>query len=703
MGKSQRATKVAADVTEAFDTTPVTPAEPAAGAAGAAPADPRGVVLEIPLDRLKKSPRNARKTPHSLEAIQALAGSIAAKTLIHYPTVEPETDAAGEPTGCYLVTIGEGRRLALTLLAQRGTIGKDEPVRCVVNAAHDPLEISLDENVTRNDMHPADQFEAFKALSDEKGWGAEEIAARFGVSANTVRQRMRLGAVSPKLMAFYREEALSLDQLMAFAVSEDHARQEQVFEGLTWNKSPAVIRRAMTELKVAADDRRAIFVGPEAYLEAGGTILRDLFTDDDGGWFEDVGLLDRLTAEKLDAAALDLKTEGWKWVETHLDFPHAHGLPRVYPRRVERSAEDEAAIAALAAEYDTLTETWAQVEDLPPDVEARLGEIDAALEAWGDGTAYDPDDIARGGAFVVLAYDGLLRIERGFIRPEDARPIEPDEEEAGAGEAPGDGEAARQVDGGADGEARADDEDDEPDGLTPLSDRLVADLTAHRTAGLRDALAGDPDAALLAVIHTLVVKTFYPMSGPASCLDIRLASVSLGRHAEGIEDGLVSRRIGERHAGWAAQLPQAPGDVWAFLVGLDGDSRLSLMAHCASLTVDAVHHWERRPLAWAQADALAAMVGLDMATCWTPTVRGYLGRVTKARILEAVSEGVSAEAAQRLADLKKPDMAQAAEADLAATGWLPPLLRTMPIGEEASDPAGSADAGSAGDVAFAAE
>ena len=646
---------------------------------------------------LKKSPRNARKTPHTLEAIRALAGSIAAKTLIHFPTVEPETDAAGEPTGCYLVTIGEGRRLALNLLAQRGTIERDEPVRCVVNAAHDPFEISLDENVTRNDMHPADQFEAFQQMAQDQGRCAEEIAARFGVSANVVRQRMRLGAVSPRLMALYREEALSLDQLMAFAVSEDHARQEQVLEGLTWNKSPAVIRRAMTELKVAADDRRAIFVGAEAYALAGGTILRDLFTQDDGGWFEDVGLLDRLTAEKLDAAALDLKTEGWKWVETHLDFPHAHGLARVYPRKVERPAEDEAAIAALAAEYDTLTETWAQVEDLPPDVEARLQEIDAALEAWGDGTAYDRDDIARGGVFVVLAYDGRLRIERGFIRPEDARRAEPEEDD--------------ETGGGADSGAEPDDrrtnepadDDDEPDGLTPLSDRLVADLTAHRTAGLRDALAVDPDAALLAVIHALVVKTFYSMAGPASCLDIRLASASLGRHAEGIEDGAVSRRIGERHAAWAGQLPEGPGDLWAFLVGLDGDSRQSLMAHCASLTVDAVRHWERRPLALAHADALATMLGLDMAASWTPTVRGYLGRVTKARILEAVAEGVSAEAAERLADLKKPDMAEEAERLLAGSGWLPPLLRTAP-------PAGAerADASAAGvegtpDVAFAAE
>ena len=682
MTRTARAARSAAQE----DTPALAAVEDAAAHEGAA-SDPRGVMIEIPLNKLKASPRNARKTPHSLEAIQALAGSIAAKTLLHAPVVEPEIGEGGTATGAYLVTIGEGRRPALRLLAERKVIAKDEPIRCLVLTAFDPLEISLDENVTRTDMHPADQFEAFRQVAEERGWGAEEIAARFGVSAHVVRQRMRLGAISPKLMALYREDQLNLDQLMAFAVSDDHARQEQVLENLTWNKSAVVIRRAMTETKVAADDKRAIFIGAEAYALAGGTILRDLFTEDDGGWFEDVALLDRLTADKLSGIAEAVQAEGWKWVEAHLDYPHSHGLGRLYPHPVQRSEDEQAAISALSAEYDTLTETWAEVDDLPPEVEARLKEIDEALEAWGDGTAYDPEDIARTGVYVVLGYDGLARIERGFLRAEDARVFA-----EGAGKDESEREDGGRENGGGDGQAAgppsAEAEEDEPDGLTPLSDRLVADLTAHRTAALRDALAGDPDTALLALVHVLALRTFYPLSGNASCLDVRLASAPLGVHAEGIEDGPVSRRIAERHENWARQLPESADDLWAFVVCLDGDSRLSLMAHCASLTLSAVHGWERRPLAWAQADALAALVDLDMTACWTPTVRSYLGRVTKARIQEAVREGVSAEAAERLTGLKKGDMAEAAEAALADRGWLPPLLRTTVTGAE---PAGVAE------------
>jgi len=643
-------------------------------AAGGEDAITNGAVLDIALNKLKASPRNARKVPHSAADIESRAASIAAKGLLQPLVVEPELDETGAATGFWLVTIGEGRRQAFRLLASRKTIKKTHPVRCVVDTVNDPLEISLDENVSRRDMHPADQFEAFRDLNERKGWGAEEIGARFGVSPQVVRQRLRLGAVSPKLMAIYREDGLTLDQLMAFAVSEDHARQEQVYDALSFNRSAPLIRRAMTEAKVPADDRRVAFVGLEAYAEAGGTILRDLFTEDHGGWLEDVGLLDRLASEKIAGMAETVReAEGWKWAAAYLDYPSSHGLARVYPHKVERTPEQQAEIDAIATEYDALVEQWSHVEDLPPEIEARLAEIDAQLEAFGDGHAFDADDIARGGVFVILGHDGTARVERGLIRPQDVKPVA----ELDAVE-PGETRQGGQTDGAAQVEPPATEaeEVEEPDGLTPLSDRLVADLTAHRTAGLRDALAENPDAALLVTLHALVLRAFFVGCAIATCVDIRMGSAPLGREADGIEDSPAERRIAERHEAWARQLPDSAQEAWGFVVGLDGDSRASLLAHCVGLSVYAVHGWERRPAAWDHADALASMLSLDMTTYWTPTSRSYLSRVTKARIIEAVTEGVSAEAAQRLDGLKKTEMAQAAEALLAGSGWLPPLLRT---------------------------
>ena len=261
-----------------------------------------GETVLIPLNKLKKSPRNARKTPHSEAEIEAYAASIAAKGILQNLVVEPELDAEKKPTGFYLVTIGEGRRLAQLLRVKRKQIKKTEGIRCVIDTANDPFEISLDENVTRTAMHPADQFEAFRELAEHRGWGAEEIAARFGVTAHVVKQRLRLGAVSPRLMQVYRDGGLTLDQLRAFAITEDHARQEQVYETLSYNRDPSFIRRDIMKTHIPATDRRAIFIGAEVYTEAGGNIVRDLFTEDRGGFYEDAALLERLVIENWKAS-----------------------------------------------------------------------------------------------------------------------------------------------------------------------------------------------------------------------------------------------------------------------------------------------------------------------------------------------------------------------------------------------------------------
>jgi ParB family chromosome partitioning protein len=452
-----------------------------------------GAEIFIPLNKLKKSPKNARRTPHSDAVIEAYAASIAAKGILQNLVVEPEFDAEGGPTGFYFVTIGEGRRLAQLLRMKRKEIKKTEPIRCIVDTANDPHEMSLDENITRENMHPADQFEAFKTLADERGFGAEEIAARFGVTAHVVRQRLRLAAVSPKLMQVYRDGNLSLEQLTAFAITEDHARQEAVYERLSHNRDASTIRRLLTETHVPATDRRVRFVGIEAYTEAGGTILRDLFTEDRGGYLEDVALLDLLGAAKLGRDADTVReAEGWRWTEAHLDFPHAHGMRRVYP--------DPVALEAAQNELDALAEWNQTADELPDHVDARLCELEADIERLeAKRQAYGPDDIARGGAFVILNHDGTLRIERGFIRSEDEKPRSEAEQAADASGADhaegGNSEAAEDGEGEGEGEDEGGVEKEDED--RSLSDSLVRDLTAHRTLGLRLSLSERPDVAIM--------------------------------------------------------------------------------------------------------------------------------------------------------------------------------------------------------------
>ncbi|MBB5746576.1 ParB/RepB/Spo0J family partition protein [Brevundimonas variabilis] len=639
-----------------------------------------GEEITVPLNRLKASPKNARKTPHSPVTIEAFAASIKAKGVLQPPVVEVERNGEGAPTGNYLVTIGEGRRQGLRLLAKRKTIKRTHPVRVVVDAENDAHEISLDENMTREAMHPADQFEAFKRLAEEKGYGPEEIGARFGVSAHVVRQRLRLGSAAPELMAAYRGETLALDQLTAFCVSDDQDRQRQVLEQIGPHTPAYAIRRAMTEAKVRVDDRRVRFVGVEAYEAAEGAVLRDLFTEDGGGWLEDVVLLDRLVGAKLAGLAEEARErEGWKWAEASLDHPGVSEFGRVYPVAVERSEADAAEITALSEEYDGIV-TEAGVDGLSPEADARLEEIDKALQAFGPDFDYLADAKARAGVMVTLGHDGLARFERGLVRAEDVVADPP---------SPWEAEGTREEeapDGGQGGRSGPDADASDDDGGRALSDRLVIDLTAHKTMGLRDAVQADVGAALATVVHALALQVFYPTYGVWTPLQLRLTASGLERQAPGVDDGPAGRRVRERCEAWGARLPEQPEDLWGVVAGLAPSDQLDLMACCAGVGLYAVRDpHDRRPGAWAQAETLATAVGLDMTGTWSATAASYFSRVSKARVLEAVTEAVNPEEAGRIAGFRKGDMAEAAERLVEGKGWLPSVLRTVSDAAEPED------------------
>ena len=348
----------------------------------------------------------------------------------------------------------------------------------------------------------------------DKGVGEEEIAARFFVSSAVVKQRLRLAAVSAKLLDVYAEDGMTLEQLMAFTVTNDHARQEQVWEALShsYNKEPYAIRRQLIEGAIRASDRRARFVGVGVYEAAGGVVMRDLFQHDDGGWLQDPALLDRLVAEKLQRQAETLSAEGWKWITVAADFPYGHsaGLRRLIGETTELTEDERASYDALKAENEALEEQYAEADELPEEIDQRLGEIESALAIFENRPVrYDPAEIVRAGAFVSIDNEGALRVERGFVRPEDETPVEP--VEAG-GEAPQAGGAELPVQrsvisaGGAPNpDAETPEEDD---AIRPLSDRLIAELTAHRTVALRDALANEPNVAFQAVLHALCLAAF---------------------------------------------------------------------------------------------------------------------------------------------------------------------------------------------------
>jgi ParB family chromosome partitioning protein len=638
---------------------------------------------DIPFNKLVLSQSNVRHVKAGV-SVEELAEDIARRGLLQGLSVRPVCNADGVETGMFEIPAGGRRYRALELLVKQKRLAKTAPVPCVVREGGIAEEDSLAENVQRAPLHPLDQFRAFLALR-EKGQSEEEIAAAFFVSVNVVKQRLKLASVSPALLDVYAEDGMTLDQLMAFTVSGDHERQEQVFERLktSYDKQPYTIRRMLTEGAARASDKRAQFIGVDTYVEAGGTILRDLFQGDDGGWLQDVALVDRLVAEKLEREAEAIRAEGWKWIEVAPDFAYGHtfGLRQLRGEEAPFTAEEEATRTALQAEYDRLSEEYADANELPDEVDERLGELETAIEGFENRpVVFDPAEVVRAGAFVSIAHDGAVRVERGYVRPEDELPAEPEAEPAA------DNETARAMAASYNSDVVTADEPapepEEDEGLSPISDRLLTELTAHRTLDLRHTLGERPDVAFLAALHALSLKAFYHY-GSDSCLELDLKSVSFSAQAPGLNDSASAEAIRARHDNWAKSLPKESADLWDTLQGWDGDSRAALFAHVVSLSVNAVHEaWNRRPRAFAHADRLAQAVDLDMAAAgWKPTVDNFLGRVTKARILQAVAEAKGQPAANRIEHLKKGDMATEAETLLADSGWLPEPLRTAKVDE----------------------
>ena len=637
---------------------------------------------DIPFDKLLLSQSNVRHVKAGV-SIEELAEDIARRGLLMGLSVRAVVDEAGTETGMFEIPAGGRRYRALALLVKQRRLAKTAPVPCVVREGGLAEEDSLAENVQRAPLHPLDQFRAFLALR-AKGQSEEEIAANQFVSLAVVKQRLRLASVSPKLLDVYAEDGMTLDQLMAFTVNGDHERQEQVFERLcqSYDKQPYAIRRMLTEGAVRASDKRAQFIGLAAYEEAGGTVLNDLFQGDDGGWLQDVGLVDMMVAEKLNEAAVTIGAEGWKWIEAAPDFAYGHtyGLRQLRGLTGPLTEEEESTFAVLQQEVDDIETAASEAEELTDEQDQRMAELETAIEALtARPIVFEADEVTRAGAFVSIAADGSLRVERGYVRPEDELPAEPESEvEIGTDEVPAYAVAASAETGddGAVFTTAAPAEPEEDEGLRPIPDRLLTELTAHRTLALRHALGGRPDVAFLAGLHALALGVFYSYRSD-TCLELDLKSVQFGSQAPGLNDTPLARAFDERHQAWRSLLPKESGELWDVLETFDFDRRDALFAHCVSLSVNAVHEaWNRRPRAFAHADRLARAVDLDMTASWTPTAANFLGRVTKARIVQAVSEGKGERAADRIEHLKKVEMATEAETLLAGSGWLPEPLRT---------------------------
>ncbi len=210
----------------------------------------------IPFNKLVPWKDNIRRKKGADTSLAELSASIAANGLLQSLVVRKSDH------GKYAVIAGGRRLKALTKLVKTGAISASEKVPCrIINGDADATEIGLAENAVREQMHPADEFDAFRKLADG-GMPLEDIAARFGITAAVVKKRLKLARVSPQIVDAHRRGDLSLECVIAFAVSDDHAAQEHLLEECSFcDLHPEGIRAALTENEIAASDRRVKFIG----------------------------------------------------------------------------------------------------------------------------------------------------------------------------------------------------------------------------------------------------------------------------------------------------------------------------------------------------------------------------------------------------------------------------------------------------------
>jgi ParB family chromosome partitioning protein len=550
---------------------------------------------------------NVRKTDRE-RGLEELVASIRSHGLLENLIVIPANDKKK-----FEVIAGGRRLLAMQTLQKEGELPASHEVQCEVVDAEKAKEISLAENMVRTEMHPADQFEAYAKLIDQ-GMTVSEVAARFGVTDLFVQKRLKLGRISPKLIKAYRAEKLSLDVLMAFALTDDHKVQESLYKRVkdSWEiKQPHSIRNALTETAVRSNNKFAKFVGLEAYEEAGGTYLKDLFSEQNECYLEDVPLLQKLAEEKLHNLSLEIKDK-WKWVEAKFEFGYDEKSKyhRIYQHPIGDIPEE---LITTQKNLENQLEALESEEDVDDaEVERIQEELSAINEKLSSYHGFSEEDYATAGCVLSISYNGELDINEGLVRPED------------------------RISNDNTGTKKS----TETKASLPFSQSLIDRLKNHRLQAVRQYMAQDYEVAFDSALYLMCMQTIKPSYYGKDWLKIRAEKYNLP-HLLISEDPQVAALQAEEETMFNS-LPLAwlniNDEVERFhaFCELNKHEKQQLFAACVSKALQPQLSIElSRPALF---EIISNRLCVDVAKHWRPTKANFFDRVTKKDLLELGQE-----------------------------------------------------------------
>lgn len=599
--------------------------------------------VSVPLDSLIKSPLNVRTVPYSAESVSELADSIKGVGLLQNLVVH------ALPGDRYGVAAGGRRLAALNMLAERGIIPADWPVRVKIIPQELATAASMTENGHRRDMHPAEQIAGFRAMAQE-GKTPAQIGDLLGYSPRHVQRMLKLADLAPAILDALAEDRITTEHCQALALENDTARQVQVFEAACqsgWGGKPGVqtIRRLVTESEVAvAGNSKFRFVGADAFSP--DELRTDLFSDDGDGYVDRVAL-DAALLEKLQAVAEHLReAEGWEWCagrmepvgECREDAGTYRCLPE--PEAVLTEAEEER-LNELMTRYDAL-ENQCEESDLL-EAEMKLMRCMAKVRAW------TPEMRAGSGVVVSWRY-GNVCVQRGVqLRSED--------------DAAADADRTEQV--------------QEKASVEEISLPLLTKMSSERTLAVQAALMQQPDKSLALLAWTLCLNVFGSgaYSKPAQ-ISLECKHYSLTSDAPSGKDGAAFLAMMAEKSRLAALLPEGWARDMTTFLSLSQEVLLSLLSFCTACSIHGVQtreygHTSRSPL-----DTLESAIGFHMRDWWQPTKANFFGHLKKPQIIAALNEAGLSGAARDAEKMKKGDAAEHAEFHMKDNRWVPGWMCT---------------------------
>ena len=587
--------------------------------------------IRIPFSKLFRSPLNVRRTVPAI-AIEELADNLKAVGLIQSLVVVPDGDRFG-------VVAGGRRFLAMSLLVERGDWTEDKSVLCRIVTPEEAEEISLAENVQRHAMHPADQFEAF-ARQVELGRSVEQIAQRFGVSASIVAKRLKLASVSPAVMSAFRQDQLTLEQVSAFTVADDHEAQDSVLQWVLdthFQVAPHSIKNRLMQGAVPESSRIVSFVGLDTYRAAGGTVVQDLFGEN--GFLTDTPLLHELAEKKLGEVEAGFRAEGWSWVERITDRPSwFYSTPRLSPKQAEPTAEDAARIEAIADRLTEIEENE-QSQGLTDEENEEYDALTVELEALQNAAhLWSAEQKEQAGVFIMTEGAEIGTTYVGVVKP-----------------------GAKKK-----GAASASTGAAENDSVVPtIPNGLMETLYRERTAALQATLARDSVMVLRVLVHAFLMQHHGAMSPRFEMPEMphdKTSNPAICAVAEYRLERLNPLRI-----------PQ-DDRLWPWLLDRTESELVEILAACALPFVNAgKEDWSEDRQRGSSRD-IAASIGFDMREWWKPDADNFFRSLTKSTIADYITEAGANPGDWQKA--KRDALAADATKAVAESGWLPAFLRT---------------------------